>query len=113
MKTASFNPGDLIRLGNPTGSDSDGAAFEAFTTIDGTIADPTAVALTVTTPSGAVRTYGWPSAGVDGVLTREGPGRFYFDVELNASGKWSWQLSGTGTVDTTEDGILWVLRSAH
>ncbi len=111
MKTPSFNPGDLVRIGNPSDADADGDTLAPFTDITGTVVDPTTVTLTVLAPDASTLIYAWPDPGTDGTLLRESLGRFYFDVELDQSGSWSWQLSSTGTVETSEEGILYVLRS--
>jgi outer membrane protein assembly factor BamB len=98
--------GDLERIGNHVAS---GAA--AFAVADGTATDPTAVTLTVEHPDGTTAVYGWPSAAANGTLTREATGRFYFDVALSASGKWSYKLVGTGAVVAAAEGYLRVKRS--
>lgn len=112
MSTPSFQIGDAIRLGNATGANPDDTTRTAFTDIAGADADPTTVTLTVRPPTGTDLTYVWPTLGsATALLTREVLGRFYYDLALTLAGKWYWQLSSTGTVTTSEEGLLYVLRS--
>jgi hypothetical protein len=103
--TTTRDIGDLERIGNHAAS---GAA--AFTALDGTATDPTAVALSVRKPDGTLQVYGWPSAGTTGPLTREATGRFYADVLLDQAGEWTYHLAGTGTVTAAAQGYLVVAR---
>ena len=102
-----YDRGDTVRLGNA--SVADDAA--AFTTLDGTATDPTAVTLTVVRPDGTALVYGWPAAGGALPLTRESAGRFSADVLLDQSGTWHYRLAGTGTVAAAAEGSLRVQRS--
>lgn len=110
MTIPSFDIGDKIRLGNQAGTNDDGSARAAFTDIAGVVTDPTTVSLEVKMPNGTVLTYGYPT-GTDGNLIREGLGRYYYDLSLGASGLWYWTLAGTGTVETSEQGALYVRRA--
>lgn len=112
MSVASFDIGDLLRIGNQTGTNPDGSTRAAFTNASGVATDPTAVTLQVKRESGTELVYGWPVAGADGTLSREEVGRFSFDVPLDESGLWSWRLAGTGAVETAEEGVFYVLHSA-
>ena len=102
-----YDIGDQVRFGNYSGASS----AAAFANLAGTATDPTAVTLTVEKPDGTELVYGWPSAGANGTLTRESAGRFYFDVTLNASGRWRYRLVGTGAVVAASAGVLTVRRS--
>jgi len=108
----SFDKNDLLRIGNQVGLNIDGVARGAFTNILGTVDDPTTVTMQVAKPSGTILTYGWPTAGVDGTLTRESLGRFYFDVLVDESGYWSWNMGGTGVVQTAQEGVFYARVSA-
>jgi hypothetical protein len=98
--------GDQIRFGNYSGA-SDAAAF---TDLDGTATDPTAVLLMVVKPDQTALVYGWPDAATDGTLTRESAGRFYMDVDIDQSGSWRYRLEGTGAVVAASEGSLRVDR---
>jgi hypothetical protein len=104
-----FDVGDRIRLGNSTGTNSDGTARDPFRDVNGSATDPTAVSLQLIQPDGTLLVYNWPNQGLgDGLLLREALGRFYWDVTLSAAGRWRWKLSGTGAVETSEEGELYV-----
>ena len=99
--------GDVARLGNP----SQATTAAAFTTLAGTATDPTAVTLEILQPDGTRLEYGWPSAGADGMLTRESAGRFYTDLLLTQAGTYRWRLAGTGAVAAASEASLRVDRS--
>lgn len=99
---------DLVRLGNHSGTNDNGDARAAFKDPVGVATDPTSVTLMLRKPSGALLEYSWPSAGDDGTLVKETTGRFYFDVLIDEVGTWFWQFTGTGTVQTREEGEFWV-----
>ena len=104
------NVGDLERIGNHAGSNTDsvGTQRDAFTDLLGITVDPTSVVLAVERPDGTRLAYGWPSPGADGLLTKESVGRFYIDLIITQSGKWWWSLTGAGTVvATTGDSEFW------
>lgn len=109
-----FDVGDLVRLGNHTPSAAETAAGvvrDPFFNVAGAVADPATVTLQVQRPAGTALVYGWPVAGADGSLTREGAagsGRFHVDVTLNTPGLWRWRLSSTGDPTTAEEGALYV-----
>lgn len=107
-----FDIGDLVRLGNQTGDNDDGSGRDAFTDQGGDATDPAAVVLEVQKPDGTTLEYGYPSAGTDGTLQHPATGRFYFDVNIDQSGRWLWSLSSSGTVITAERGQFWARRSA-
>lgn len=104
--------GDGVRVGNHAVDPATGGqtGFVAFTT-GGVATDPTAVTLTLQRPDATHLVYGWPSAGADGTLTREGTGRFYRDLVLDQGGKWGWKLAGTGAVATVQESSFRVDRS--
>jgi hypothetical protein len=108
MAIRSYDHNDRVRLGNP----STNTATAAFTTVGGVATDPTDVALTVRRPSGVTTVYRYPTPGVDEeVLVKEGTGRYYADVTLNAAGVWFYALAGTGAVYAAEEGALHVRKS--
>ena len=108
-----FDIDDLLRIGNHSGTnDSDGSDRAAFTDPVGVVTDPSSVTVKTKDPSGTIAEYGWPSAGPDGTLVKESTGRFYVDVLLDLDGTWYWQLTGEGTVQTSEEGEFWVRPSA-
>jgi hypothetical protein len=112
MSIPAYDIGDKLRLGNHLGVNEDGTDRGAFTDITGTAANPTTVRLELRRPDGTELVYNWPTQGSGtGLLTQEGPGRFYRDVSLDGSGLWCWILSGTGAVETSEQGGLYARRS--
>jgi len=108
---SAFDINDLVRIGNHTGTNENGDARAAFKDPAGVATDPSAVTVRLRKPSGDVLVYGWPSAGADGTLVKEATGKFYIDVLIDESGTWYWQLTGTGTVQTSEAGEFWVRPS--
>jgi hypothetical protein len=68
------------------------------------------VTLTVARPGAPNLVYGWPSAGADGTLTKESPGRFYYDVPIDRGGTWRYLLVGTGAVTAASEGELEVAQ---
>jgi hypothetical protein len=98
--------GDMYRFGNPSQS----SAAAPFTTLAGTATNPSAVTLIVQKPDGTKLHYGWPVAGVDGVLTNESAGRFFADILIDQSGTWRFRLQGTGAVSAASEGTLRVER---
>lgn len=106
----SYDIDDSIRLGNQAGDNEDGTTRAAFTDITGAVADPTTVSLAILKPDNTSVVYGYPT-GADGNLTKEGTGRYYRDIDLDQSGLWHWTLTGTGTVETSEQGSFYVRRA--
>lgn len=102
----SYDVGDLVRWGNPS-QDTNSAAF---TTLAGSPTNPTAVTLVIQMPDGTQEEFGWPSAGLNGSLTNESPGRFYVDRILDQAGTWRYRLAGTGAVVAASEGSLRVDR---
>ena len=98
--------GDAVRFGNYSGA-ADAAAFEDLA---GTATDPATVVLVVQKPDGSQLVYGYPSAGEDGTLVRESAGRFYYDIEIDQSGKWRYRLEGDGIITAAAEGSLRVDR---
>jgi hypothetical protein len=111
VSVPAFDVGDKIRLGNHAGDNPDETTRAAFTDVTGTAADPTTVVLEILKPSGTTLTYNYPTQGAgDGLLTKETTGRYYRDLSLDTAGLWHWTLSGTGTVETSEQGAFYVRR---
>jgi hypothetical protein len=104
--------GDMIRFGNfSLAEDANGVAAEAFTNVEGAPADPTTVTLTIQKPDATTLVYTWPTAGPNGVLTRESAGRFYRDVAIDQSGRWTQSMVGTGNVTAAAQSRTRVSRS--
>ena len=61
--------------------------------VDGTLTDPTTVALEVREPSGTTTTYTYANATV----SKENTGIYFKDVVLNTEGVWKAYMVGTGT----------------
>ena len=111
MSVPAFDIGDQLRLGNSVGSNPDETVREPFTTVDGVVADPTTVTLELRRPDGTELTYAWPTGG-DALLVRESAGRFYRDLTIDTSGRWCWVLTGTGVIQTSEQGQFYARRRA-
>ena len=77
-----YNIGDLLRLKT------------TFTSLTGTLVDPTSIQLKVKAPSGTVTTYTYPST-----VTKESAGVYYHDFAVTESGThyYNWQGSGAFT----------------
>jgi hypothetical protein len=105
---SAFDINDLVRIGNHTGTNGNGDSRAAFKDPLGVATDPSAVTVRLRKPSGAVLIYGWPTVAADGILVKEATGKFYIDVLIDEAGTWYWQLTGTGTVQTSEAGEFWV-----
>jgi hypothetical protein len=104
--------GDMIRFGNfSLAEDANGVAAEAFTNVEGAPTDPTTVTLTIQKPDATTLVYTWPSAGPNGVLARESAGRFYRDVVIDQSGRWTQSMAGTGNVTAAAQSRTRVSRS--
>lgn len=78
-----------------------------FTTIDGTVADPTTVKFAYQVEGGSpnIATYGTPASF--GTIVRDGTGNYHIDV--NTSGKpglWTWVWVGAGAVQTRAEGTV-------
>jgi hypothetical protein len=106
--------GDAIRFGNARIDPTTGQPLvdppSAFH-VGGADTDPTTVTLTIQRPDQTQLVYGWPSAGADGTLIREAPGRFYVDVLIDQSGTWRYKLRGTGAVASVEEDSIKIDRS--
>jgi hypothetical protein len=73
----------------------------AFTVVSGGAAyDPTAVGVKVRNPAGVETTYTY--AG--GEVKKSGTGVYYYDVDANVAGHWSYYWYGTGTGQAAENG---------
>lgn len=89
--------GDLVRLS------------VAITDLAGAAADPTALSLVVTLPGGATKTYGWPSAGPDGSISKDaGSGAFHFDFLTTLPDMHRVHWSATGGIVEVDDSYFFV-----
>jgi hypothetical protein len=112
MTIPAYDIGDKLRLGNHAGTNEDDTTRGAFTNIAGVATNPTSVSLELKRPDGTALVYNFPTQGTgDGLLTQETTGRYYRDLSMDTAGLWHWSLSGTGSVETSEQGALYVRRS--
>lgn len=93
---AIYQVGDLLRL------------KATFTDVDGAVADPTTVAVTVLTPGGTETE--WTCAGGD--LTRVSTGIYYYDFSVTESGKHYFTWSAGGAYVASDQGAFQVAKSA-
>lgn len=92
-----YNVGDKVRC---TGN---------LATTGGTPTNSTDVYGWVRNPSGTVTTYHY---GVGNELVKSAVGVYYFDVDINASGRWYYGFYSTGTAQAASvDKVLIVERS--
>lgn len=77
-----------------------------FTTLDGTLADPTEVTVRVKDPDGIVTVYTYGDDEVQRVST----GVYYLDVPATKADEWTYRVEATGLVKNM-DGIFTVRRS--
>jgi hypothetical protein len=72
--------------------------------VNGTLTDPTAITLVVTSPeSNTATTYQWPSPAD---ITKNSTGSFTIQIAANESGTWSYVWTGTGAAADVEDGTF-------
>lgn len=76
--------------------------------VSGTPTDPTAVTLTVTSPSNTVTTYTWPTPNT---LTRNGTGDFSKDITCSEDGDWQYLWEGTNAASDAEAGTWTVFET--
>jgi hypothetical protein len=76
--------------------------------VNGTPTDPTAVTLTVTSPSGTVSTYTWPSPAT---LTHGTAGVFSKDIPCSEDGEWQYLWEGTNAASDAEAGTWTVFET--
>ena len=111
MQTTSV--GSTWRLGNHALTAEEAAAgvperLAFVERVDGVLvpADPDAVTMGLTAPTGETRTFGWPDAGPTdtGTLEAESTGRFYVDwtPEAGEDGLWRWQMDARWTLGTSQ-----------
>ena len=74
----------------------------SFTNLSGTAADPTTVAVTVTTPG---RTTVTPT------VTKDSTGEYHADVDVDRPGEWIFRWTGVGALMAAESGSFYVRRS--
>lgn len=89
----SYDIGDLVTLSVLT---KDASTPPVLT-------DPTALALVITLPNGTTKTYGWPSAGPDGSITRDSTGTFHLDYIIAAADLHRIHWAASGSVTEVED----------
>ena len=68
----------------------------------GVLTDPTTVTLTVQDPAGVEVTYTYLSG--DGVIVRDGTGRFHADYLPALAGTYEWRWAGTGAAHAPAEG---------
>jgi hypothetical protein len=105
MTISTYQVGDLLRIGNHAGD----TARTAFLNVSGVATDPTVVTFTVRKPDGTTTAYVY---GTDAEVQKEAAttGRYYMDLSLDQSGIWTWELAGTGAVETAEQSQFRVAR---
>lgn len=93
---AVYQIGDVLRL------------KATFTDIDGAVADPTTVTITVLAPSGTEteKTYGAAQ------VTRVSTGVYYYDFSVTESGKHYFNWSAGGAYVASDQGAFQVAKSA-
>jgi hypothetical protein len=94
----SFPVGSLIRVS------------VTFQNVNGIATDPGAVTFRIVTPSGTdtTYTYGQP----DGMIVKDGVGRYHADVSANAEGRWRYRFAGTTPVQSADEGFFRVRESS-
>lgn len=75
----------------------------AFKNVEGTLLDPTTVALRVRKPSGTTLTPG---------VTRDSAGQYHADVEVDVPGGWTYYWYSTGSGETAGNGEFYVVPAA-
>jgi hypothetical protein len=78
-----YKKGDLVRIAG------------VFKDVNGTLIDPTSVALRVTKPDALTST---PA------VTRDSTGNYHVDVDLTDAGRWYYTWISTGTGQAAENG---------
>jgi hypothetical protein len=76
--------------------------------VSGTPTDPTAVTLTITSPSNVVTTYTWPTPAT---LTHGTAGVFSKDIPCNEAGDWQYLWEGTNAASDAETGTWTVFET--
>lgn len=64
-------------------------------TLDGVDTDPSTVKCLYKDPSGAITTLVY---GVDGVLVKDGAGKYHADIYANVAGYWFYRFEGSGSL---------------
>jgi hypothetical protein len=77
--------------------------------VAGVATDPTAVMLTVTSPSGTVSTYTWPTPST---LTHGTAGVFSKDIACSEDGEWQYLWEGTNAASDAEAGTWTVFETS-
>lgn len=80
-----LNVGDVVRL-------------RAVFSVLNVNTDPSTITLQVQSPSGVTTSYTYADAQV----TKEGTGIYYYDLSVNEAGWWTYQWTGTGTVEVVQ-----------
>lgn len=68
--------------------------------------DPLFVELKLKSPSGNVTTYSYPSN-----INKESIGNYYYDIQINESGRYWYWWRGTGTYSSVVEGSFFVKKS--
>jgi hypothetical protein len=72
--------------------------------------DPDTVEMLVWLPDGAILEYDYPTAGPDGVLTREGPGRYFRNITFDVVGRTIVRMTGVDTTNNIEIAHEWIVN---
>jgi hypothetical protein len=79
--------------------------------VEGKLADPEKVTLTIIAPSGEEETRTYPpeeEAEEEGEIVRESEGLYYSYLDLTETGSWEWRWEGVGGAQLAEPGNLYV-----
>lgn len=68
--------------------------------ITGLLSDPTVITLRTRPPVGATTTYTY---GLDTKIVKDDVGVYHADVDVTASGSWSYKWAGTGAIVAAEE----------
>jgi hypothetical protein len=72
-----------------------------------TLTDPTTVSIKLTLPDRSVTTYVY---GTDSEVVKDSTGVFYLDLICDTAGIHKYHYHGTGAVQASKSGELWVLE---
>lgn len=82
----SYNIGDLLRL------------KATFTSLTGTLVDPTTITLKVKNPAGTTTTYTYPTH-----ITKSSTGVYYYDYAVAAAGTHYYNWAGSGAFQAADE----------
>lgn len=77
--------------------------------ITGVVADPTGITLRTKSPTGTAAVYTYPG---DPKIVKEGVGIYHADIDVTASGNWSYKWAGTGSIVAAEESVFFVKASS-